>query len=48
MATRQWERLVSLPLFPGMTDDEVETVMRSLRALFLRNRRPSTRAAVAT
>ena len=45
VATREWERLVSLPLFPGMTDDEVETVMRTLRALFLRNRRPS---AVAT
>ncbi len=45
VATREWERLVSLPLFPGMTPEEVETVMRTLRALLLGNARPSRRTA---
>ncbi len=34
-----WERLVSLPIFPGMRDDEIEPVIASVAALCLRNRR---------
>ncbi len=47
VATREWERLVSLPLFPGMTQREIETVMSTLRALFLGNARPSKRTVAA-
>jgi perosamine synthetase len=33
VATAVWERLVSLPLFPGMRDEEIEHVIRTVRAL---------------
>ncbi len=33
VATALWERLISLPLFPGMRDDELEHVMRTVRSL---------------
>lgn len=35
-ATSIWERLVSLPIFPGMRDEEVETVISSIRRLCAR------------
>jgi perosamine synthetase len=31
VATREWERLVSLPIFPGMTQEEVDSVARAVR-----------------
>jgi perosamine synthetase len=42
VATRVWERLVSLPLFPGMRDDEVAHVVETIRAL-CRNHRATGR-----
>lgn len=39
VATALWQRLVSLPLFPGMTDDELAHVVGSLRDLCRRHRR---------
>jgi perosamine synthetase len=45
IASREWERLVSLPLFPGMTDSEIGHVTKTLHALVLRHRRSSARAA---
>jgi perosamine synthetase len=33
VATREWPRLVSLPLFPGMTGDEVAQVVDTIRGL---------------
>jgi perosamine synthetase len=33
VATALWERLVSLPIFPGMRDNEVEHVIRMVRSL---------------
>jgi len=33
VASRQWERLVSLPLFPGMREDEQEHVIHVVRQL---------------
>ena len=38
-ATAVWERLVSLPLFPGMTDEEIDWVVRSVTELCAKNRR---------
>jgi perosamine synthetase len=32
-ATREWQRLISLPLFPGMRDDEIAHVVSSVRRL---------------
>ena len=31
VATREWERLISLPIFPGMTATEVEYVVQTLK-----------------
>jgi len=33
VATTQWQRVVSLPLFPGMRDDELDYVVRMVREL---------------
>ena len=33
VATPVWQRLISLPIFPGMRDDEQEHVIRSIRLL---------------
>lgn len=38
-ATAVWERLVSLPLFPGMTEEEIVWVVRSVSELCARHRR---------
>jgi len=33
VATAQWQRVVSLPLFPGMRDEELDYVVRTVREL---------------
>ncbi|HYW79081.1 MAG TPA: DegT/DnrJ/EryC1/StrS family aminotransferase, partial [Thermoguttaceae bacterium] len=33
VATKQWQRLISLPLFPGMMEDEQQHVIRTVRDL---------------
>ncbi len=45
VASREWERLVSLPLFPGMTGEEVEHVVSTLRSVVERRRLPSAASA---
>ena len=39
VATALWPRLVSLPIFPGMRQDEIGTVVRAVVALCRRHRR---------
>jgi perosamine synthetase len=39
VAARTWPRLVSLPIFPGMTDAEVAQVIAVVRHVALKNRR---------
>ena len=46
VATRVWERLISLPLFPGMRDDEIGHVVETVRSL-CRNRRAAPRVGAA-
>jgi perosamine synthetase len=36
VATALWERLISLPIFPGMVDEEVEHVITSVKSLCAR------------
>ena len=36
MATALWERLVSLPIFSGMRDEQTEHVINSVKALCAR------------
>ena len=38
-ATAEWERIISLPLFPGMTSDDVERVADTLRTIVRRHQR---------
>jgi perosamine synthetase len=38
-ATRMWERLISLPLFPGMRDEEIDRVTATVIRLCARHRR---------
>jgi dTDP-4-amino-4,6-dideoxygalactose transaminase len=45
-ATRVWERLISLPLFPTMTDAEIAHVVDTVRAL-CRTHRAASRAGAA-
>jgi len=33
MATAQWKRLISLPIFPGMRDDEFEHIARTVKRI---------------
>ena len=47
-ATALWPRLVSLPIFPGMREDEIDHVVRTLRALAARHGRETPLAAAAT
>jgi dTDP-4-amino-4,6-dideoxygalactose transaminase len=47
VATATWERLVSLPIFPGMRDEEIETVVENVRAVCRDNRRRLSTAARA-
>jgi dTDP-4-amino-4,6-dideoxygalactose transaminase len=44
-ASAAWERLVSLPIFPGMRESEIDAVVDAVRAIARDNRRSSTRAA---
>jgi len=39
VATAQWKRLVSLPIFPGMRDDEIEHVINTLIRICQRHSR---------
>jgi len=39
VASAEWQRLVSLPLFPGMTEAEQDRVVAAVRVLVARNRR---------
>lgn len=39
VATREWQRIVSLPLYPGLSDADVDRVTDALCALLRRNRR---------
>jgi len=43
-ATAAWERLVSLPIFPGMTDEEIARVTDTVRDLCRANRRVAATA----
>jgi dTDP-4-amino-4,6-dideoxygalactose transaminase len=45
VATRVWERLISLPIFPGMREDEIEHVVETVRTL-CRQRRAAGLGAV--
>src|SRR5262249_50807958 len=39
VASALWERLISLPMFPGMRDDEFEHVVRTLHSVLARHAR---------
>lgn len=39
VATEVWERLISLPIFPSMSDEEVQHVIRAIRGLCARHSR---------
>ena len=39
VATEQWKRLSSLPIFPGMRDDEIEHVIRTVKRICERHAR---------
>ena len=44
-ATAVWERLVSLPIFPGMTEEEIAHVIEVVRRLCGRHARPAVRSS---
>ena len=44
VATEVWERLVSLPIFPDMREEEVEHVVASVKAICLAHRKSAARA----
>jgi perosamine synthetase len=46
VATALWERLISLPIFPGMRNDEVDQVIRTIRGVCGRHRRVGSLCAV--
>jgi perosamine synthetase len=39
VATAEWKRLISLPIFPGMRDEEIEHVVSSIKRICRRHRR---------
>jgi len=45
VATAVWERLISLPIFPGMRDEEIAAVVENVRAVCKDNRRSLSTAA---
>ncbi|MGH9363790.1 MAG: DegT/DnrJ/EryC1/StrS family aminotransferase, partial [Thermoanaerobaculia bacterium] len=47
VATAVWQRLVSLPIFPGMREDEVEYVIETMEELCTRQAKLSTAPAQA-
>jgi dTDP-4-amino-4,6-dideoxygalactose transaminase len=40
VASSQWKRLISLPLFPGMEEEEQQHVIHTVRDLCKENQRP--------
>jgi len=42
VSTEVWTRLVSLPIFPGMREDEVRHVIETMEELCIRHSKPST------
>jgi len=48
VATRVWPRLVSLPIFPRMRDEEIAHVVESVKRLCMENRRVTATAATQT
>ena len=46
-ATAVWERLISLPIFPGMRDEEIAAVVENVRAVCKDNRRSLSTTARA-
>ena len=44
VATEVWERLVSLPIFPDMREDEIAHVVASVKAICLAHRKSPARA----
>lgn len=47
-ATTLWQRLISLPIFSAMRDEEVDAVIRAIKEICLRCRRRSERSAIAS
>ena len=47
VATAVWQRLISLPLFPGMREEEVAKVIEAVRSLCTRHARPAARTLPA-
>ena len=39
VATREWQRVISLPLYPALTGDDVERVAETLSGILRRHRR---------
>ena len=39
VATAQWKRLISLPIFPGMRDEEIEYVIKTVKRICARHAR---------
>jgi dTDP-4-amino-4,6-dideoxygalactose transaminase len=46
VATAVWERLISLPIFPAMRNEEVDRVIRTIRSMCGRHRRVGSLCAV--
>ena len=46
-ATELWERLVSLPIFPSMTEEELDYVVRAVKDICAENSRPMLGRAAA-
>ena len=46
VATAVWERLISLPIFPAMRNDEVDQVIRTVRSVCARHARVGSLCAV--
>jgi perosamine synthetase len=44
-ASAAWERLISLPIFPGMRESEIASVVDAVRSIARDNRRSSSKAA---
>lgn len=47
VATREWRRLVSLPIFPAMRDDEIAAVVSAVSAICRAHRRAPVRSSEA-
>jgi perosamine synthetase len=47
VAAREWMRLISLPIFPTMTEEEVDYVCDSIKAVAIEHRKITRRPAIA-